>query len=62
MPRSTDSLLQTPVTLGALSLPNRVIMSPTTRLRANEALAPPGHARVTARALARDRHDHEGRA
>jgi N-ethylmaleimide reductase len=37
---SSPDLLQTPVTLGALSLPNRIIMSPLTRLRTDAELAP----------------------
>ncbi|MFY0573670.1 alkene reductase [Cystobacter fuscus] len=39
-PHPATDLLQTPVTLGALRLPNRIIMSPLTRLRTDEELAP----------------------
>lgn len=37
----TENLLLTPVALGALHLPNRVVMSPMSRLRADGDLAPP---------------------
>lgn len=37
---SDHSLLFTPVSLGALTLPNRILMAPMTRLRADSDLAP----------------------
>ena len=39
--KAVQSPLHTPVSLGALDLPNRIIMSPMTRLRADADLAPP---------------------
>ena len=43
MPASNSPLFQ-PITLGDLTLPNRIVMAPLTRSRSNEAGVPPDYA------------------